>query len=297
VVANTLMAEYVSIKYRTTILGSVQAGWSLGYLVATILAGWIIPIYGWRYLFWIAILPVGLAFWIRISVPESPVWLASIAKKAEDVAKGIVNKPVKKENTWKLLWNDPVARFTFIAWCATTTFLQFGYYGVNNWLPSYIEKEMHVNFKAMAGYMAGTYTAMILGKVVAGWLADRFGRRIIFAASGLATAIFLPIIVYCHTPGNILYLLTFFGFLYGIPYGVNATYMTESFYVKIRGTAVGAAYNFGRIGAAIAPLTIGYIATDYSIGMGFVIMGGAYLIAGLLPALFIREKMHDPSVV
>ncbi len=44
-----------------------------------------------------------------------------------------------------------------------------------------------------------------------------------------------------------------FGFLYGVPYGVNATYMTESFETAIRGTAVGGAYNLGRIGAVVAP--------------------------------------------
>ena len=296
VVANTLMAEYVSTKYRTTVLGSVQAGWSLGYLLATLLAGWIIPNYGWRWLFWIAILPVALAFWIRLSVPEPPAWVAFAAKRAEEKTKDIAEKK-PAEKVWKVIWNNPVTRFTFLAWCATTTCLQFGYYGVNNWLPAYIEKEMHINFKAMAGYMVGTYTAMILGKVVAGYLADKFGRRVIFAASGIATAVFLPIIVYYHTPHNILYLLTLFGFLYGVPYGVNATYMTESFEVKIRSTAVGAAYNFGRVGAAVAPLSIGFVASVHSIGMGFVIMGGAYFLAGIIPALFIREKMHDPQAV
>ena len=40
---------------------------------------------------------------------------------------------------------------------------------------------------------------------------------------------FLPVIVLLHTPENIIVLLTIFGFLYGVPYGVNATYMTESF--------------------------------------------------------------------
>ena len=43
-------------------------------------------------------------------------------------------------------------------------FLQFGYYGVNNWMPAYLESELHMNFKSMAGYMIGTYVAMILVK-------------------------------------------------------------------------------------------------------------------------------------
>ena len=51
IAASTLMAEYVPTKYRTTILGTLQAGWTVGYIVATVLAGWIIPEYGWRTLF------------------------------------------------------------------------------------------------------------------------------------------------------------------------------------------------------------------------------------------------------
>ncbi len=61
VVCNTLMAEYVPTERRTTILGTLQAGWSVGYLVATLLAGWILPAYGWRWLFYLAIAPVLLA--------------------------------------------------------------------------------------------------------------------------------------------------------------------------------------------------------------------------------------------
>jgi AAHS family cis,cis-muconate transporter-like MFS transporter len=71
--------------------------------------------------------------------------------------------------------------------------------------------------------------------------------------------------------------------------------MTESFETHIRGTAVGGAYNIGRVGAAVAPWLIGVIATTYSIGLGLIAMGGAYFLTGIIPALFIREKMYDPQ--
>ncbi len=66
--------------------------------------------------------------------------------------------------------------------------------------------------------------------------------------------------------------------------------MTESFATAIRGTAIGGAYNVGRLGAALAPATIGFLASGGSIGLGFVVMGAAYLICGVIPALFIKEK-------
>lgn len=294
VVCNTLMAEYVPTARRTTVLGTLQAGWSVGYLAATLLAGWILPIYGWRWLFYIAIIPVVLAVLMQFLVPEPPAWIAAQARRSQNRPLSSTSTPAKT-GALASIFTEPSRRRMFLLWALTAGLLQFGYYGVNNWMPTYLEKELHLNFKAMTGYMVGTYVAMILGKVVAGWLADWFGRRLIFSLGAFGTAIFLPVIVLYNSPGNILYLMTIFGFLYGIPYGVNATYMTESFETAIRGTAVGGAYNVGRIGAIVAPSLIGYLATQGTIGLGFLIMGAAYFFCGLVPALFIKEKLYDPQ--
>jgi AAHS family cis,cis-muconate transporter-like MFS transporter len=243
VVCNTLMAEYVPTERRTTVLGTLQAGWSMGYVVATLLAGAIIPVYGWRPLFATALVPVLLALFMRRMVPEPAGWKRAVSGASR----------VTLASQWQAVFGNPAQRRIFILWTFTSCFLQFGYYGVNNWLPTYIVSELKFDFTKMTGYLVGTYLAMILGKIVAGYLADLVGRRWMYVFGGLGTAAFLPVIVLLHTPENIIVLLTVFGFLYGVPYGVNATYMTESFDTHNRGTAVGGAYNIGRIGAAIAP--------------------------------------------
>ena len=278
-----LMAEYVPTKKRTTILGSLQAAYSVGYLVAAILANMILPLYGWRPLYLISILPVVLAIYIRRKIPEPQGWVD--AKKQP--------KTIKK-NEWFTIYKDPKIRVIFLFWILTSTFLQFGFYGVGTWLPTYLVQELGFDFKKMTGYLVGTYTALIFGKILAGWLADQIGRRAVYAIGGISTAIFLPILIMYHTPTNIIILLTIFGFLYGTPYGVNGTYMSESFPTHIRGTAVGGAYNIGRFGAAIAPVSIGIISQSQSIGFGLAMLGIAYALAGIIPALFIREKMYDP---
>lgn len=285
VVCNTLMAEYVPTERRTTVLGTLQAGWSVGYVVATVLAGAIIPTYGWRPLFATALVPVLLALFIRRVVPEPPGWQQAVSERAT----------TEGSNQWQAVFATPQRRQIFLLWMLTSCFLQFGYYGVNNWLPTYLVNELKFNFTSMTGYLVGTYTAMVVGKIIAGYLADVLGRRWMYVIGCLATAVFLPVIIWFQTPGNIIVLLTVFGFLYGVPYGVNATYMTESFETHIRGTAVGGAYNLGRIGAALAPWLIGVVATQYSIGLGIMMMGVAYLLTGLIPALFIREKMYNPQ--
>jgi AAHS family cis,cis-muconate transporter-like MFS transporter len=249
------------------------------------LAGAIVPTYGWRPLFAVALVPVGLALFIRRTVPEPPGWKATAARTA-------ASRPTGQ---WSAVLASPGQRRIFILWTLTSCFLQFGYYGVNNWLPTYLVSELAFDFTRMTGYLIGTYVAMIVGKIVAGYLADVVGRKAMYVFGGLSTAVFLPVIVLLHTPENIVMLLTLFGFLYGVPYGVNATYMTESFETGVRGTAVGGAYNIGRIGAAVAPTLIGIIATNYSIGAGLIVMGAAYCLTGIIPALFIPEKMYDPQ--
>lgn len=288
IACNTLMAEYVPTRYRTTVLGTLQAGWTVGYIVATLLAGWIIPDHGWRMLFYVAIVPVLIAVLMHFLVPEPHAWYHS----RNDLNGQNINT---QESALKRIFAEPRNRKMFILWALTAGFLQFGYYGVNNWMPSYLESELGMKFKEMTAYMVGTYSAMILGKVLAGYMADKLGRRFTYAFGAIGTAIFLPLIVFYNSPDNILFLLIAFGFLYGIPYGVNATYMTESFPTHIRGSATGGAYNVGRLGAAIAPATIGFLASGGSIGLGFLVMGAAYLICGVIPALLIKEKQYDPQ--
>jgi AAHS family cis,cis-muconate transporter-like MFS transporter len=138
---------------------------------------------------------------------------------------------------------------------------------------------------------------MIIGKVATGVLADIFGRRPLCVVSGLLTAAYLPVFVFKATPANVAYLLLGFGFLYGAPYAVNVTYLSESFPASVRGTAVGAAYNLGRVGATVSPILIGWTASHYSIGFGIGLLGVAYAICALIPGAFIRERMFDPNAI
>lgn len=293
IACNTLMSEYVPTKYRTTVLAALMTGFTLGSLCATLLAGWIIPEYGWRMLYWITIFPIFLAFLMYFLVPEPESWLRSRELKRQEALHSQVK--IKKQNPYLVILKDKKHRWMFMLWILSAGALQFGYAGLSNWLPAYLESDLGISFKEMTGYMVGTFLIMIFAKVVAGILADRFGRRALFAFDTMGAALFLPVIIYFNTPTNILYLMLMFDFLYGMPFAINATYMTESFPTSIRGTAVGGAFNIGRIGAVFAPLTIGYFAQGGSIGTGLLIMAAAYFICDLIPALFIKDRLYDPQ--
>ena len=299
ILCNTLMGEYVPTRHRTTLLGTLQAGLSIGYIAASLLANLLIPNpnYGWRWMFFLTAIPAIFVFLVSFLIPEPPSWVQENERRKREAVmpKAPSLNRIMQTGSLRILLRDPVTQRMFLFWTLTSIMLTFGYYGVNNWFPNFIEKEIGVNFKSMTLFMVGSYAAMVVSKILAGMAADYLGRRFIFAFGTIATALFIPVIIYFRTPENIPYLMIIFGFLYGIPYGVNGTYMIESFETRVRATAAGAAYNIGRGIAAVAPVAIGFIAIHYSIAAGLLLMGAAYFISGLIPALFIKEKRFNPQ--
>ena len=289
-VCSTLIAESVPTHKRTTIVASLQTGITVGYIVASVLAGTIIPDFGWRPMFMLASVGVFLAIAMYIMVPESDAWLSA----KDSIRKQLATKSKAPKGAFATLFKEPSIRKILVLWILASGFMHFGYYGVNNWMPLYLEQELGMQIKKLTMFMVGSYTAMILGKVIAGILGDKIGRRATFALGTVSTAAFLIIIVMFNSPSNILWLLIAFGFLYGLPFGVYGTYMAESFPTRIRGTSLGVAHNMGRIGSSIGPIAIGFVATNTSVGYGFLMMGAAYLVC-VLPVFFIKEHLYDPQ--
>lgn len=285
-VGTTLSAEFIPTRIRSTVLGVMQAGWSLGYVVAGILSSYVMPAFGWRMLFACAIVPGAVCLFLLWGRKDSPAWLASRA--------AIHQSGEKHQNEYAKIWAEKSVRKTFIIWSLTAIFLQFGYYGANTWLPSYLVKELGVNLKNMGWFIAATYSMTVIGKIVAGWLGDQIGRRITWVCGCSATAVAIPLIIYFATPSNVAYLLLIFGFLFGTPYGLNSQYLAESFPTAVRGTSVATAYNIGRIGSMISPLMIGWVSVKFSLGFGLSLLGIAYFFTAVLPGIFLPDKMYDP---
>jgi MFS transporter, AAHS family, cis,cis-muconate transporter len=285
-IGTLLAAEYVPTRVRTTVLGTLQAGWSVGYVVAALASAAVLPRLGWRPLFAFSIVPGVLALALLWKAPDPASWVATRRNPARVTAGA---------DPFGMLWAERPVRRTFLLWTVAAIALQFGYYGANSWLPSYLVKDLGVNVQNMGWYVAGTYSMMVIGKIVTGYLADIVGRRVMWIASGGLTAASLPILVFAATPANVAYLLLVFGFLYGAPYAINSTYLSESFPASVRATAVATSYNLGRIGSTLSPLLIGMAAMHYSIGLGIALLGISYAVCALVPGMFIREKMFDPA--
>src|SRR6516162_11193326 len=61
-------------RWRGVLSGVVQSGYSIGYLLAAVAARLVLPLWGWRPMFWVGGIPALLAFYIRYQVKESEAW-------------------------------------------------------------------------------------------------------------------------------------------------------------------------------------------------------------------------------
>ncbi|MFM0467814.1 MFS transporter [Paraburkholderia strydomiana] len=295
VLVTTLVAEYVPAERRSLILGALQTAISAGYIVVIALSSWILPHYGWRTLYYVSAVPVVFALAIKFAVPEPASWRASRAadrnSQNESGTHGQSGARLR-DGRYAVIFRTRQTRTLFILWTLASVFILSGFYGLNNWLPTYLERELHIKFSSLTGYMIGTYVVAFIGKIFAGWLGDRWSRRGVYVLGCAGAALFLPVIIFWHTRENIAALMLFFGFLYGVPLGTIGTFMSESFATSIRGTAVGGSYNVGRFCAGAAPIVIGYLATQFSIGFGFLVVGAVFFLSGVT-ALFIPDRLYD----
>ena len=145
-----LASEFIETKNRNTVLGILQACASGGFIIAALMASWILPIYSWRGLYWVAIIPGLISLLAFKGVREPPSWIAA-KKKTRQTG-------ITKHNEFAVIWNTKTIRRTFILWALASTALQFGYFGANNWFPTYLVQDLGVNQEyglVFCGYLCG----------------------------------------------------------------------------------------------------------------------------------------------
>jgi AAHS family cis,cis-muconate transporter-like MFS transporter len=76
-VGTLLGCEYVPTRVRSTVLGVLQAGWSVGYVLAALCATYLLPRFGWRPLFLCAVAPGVVSLALLWGMPDSPSWVAA----------------------------------------------------------------------------------------------------------------------------------------------------------------------------------------------------------------------------
>ena len=78
-----LVQEFIPAYKRGWVSALVTTLLPGGGMLADLVASWLLPIVGWRYLFLVGLSPLVLVFMIRYWVPESPRWLIRMGRLEE----------------------------------------------------------------------------------------------------------------------------------------------------------------------------------------------------------------------
>jgi MFS family permease len=267
-----LVTETAPKKWRATALGGLVGGYPLGYLLCTLAALVVVPMWGWRGLYFLGIVPALLVLWVRIGIKESP--------RYEHVSSQMVKEGLKKQ----LDLLSPFRSYRRESTIATLIYFLylFTWIGWSAWMPFYLANERHLGFPTMAKYLSVWMFFAIFAYWICGWLCDLYGRRYVIPAFAVPGAILLVVMGYCYTPTSLFWVGLAANFLITGSFGTGLGYTSEIFPTQIRGTAVGATFTIGLGFASIAPMIMGVIATKYSIAAGLPLLALSFLLLGPL---------------
>src|SRR5689334_18077169 len=78
-----LVQEFIPAYKRGWVSALITTLLPGGSMLAGLIAAWLLPVIGWRYLFLVGLSPLVLVFMIRFWVPESPRWLIRMGRHEE----------------------------------------------------------------------------------------------------------------------------------------------------------------------------------------------------------------------
>ena len=266
-----LMSETIRPRYRGRAVGCVQSGWAVGWGTAVLLQAIVYSLVpdqqAWRWMFALGFVPAIYVLIVRRFVEEPP--LAAAARKE---AMGSI---------WEIFGSGLLKTTALAALLGTGA--QGGYYAINTWLPVFLQSERHLTIVGSTSYLAFLISGAFTGYLTGAWLSDRIGRRklfLLFSAGALVMSL-----VYTRAPvtNSVLWILGFpLGFVSAGYFAGMGSFFAELFPTRVRGSAMGFAYNFGRGIGATFPALVGYISATMPLSSAIAIFTTvAYSLMGI----------------
>ena len=287
-----LVAEVWPEDKRTKAAGLLQSAWAGGFFMAAIL-NLLLRDYGWRPMFVVGIAPAFVALFIFLWVKEPERWVKA---RAEELRAGGTRPPKLVE-----LFAPGLARSTMVG-SGLAFVAVFGLWGATNWTPTLIRAlpDLHgLGASELTGHVS--YAIMLLnvgalaGYLSFGPLADRVGRRWVFALMCAGSLVMLPITFLTpRTYVHVLLLLPLLGFFNNGIFSGFPIYLPELYPTRIRATGAGFCFNIGRVLASAGPFVTGCLVTVLgSFGRAASAVAVIYLV-GLLILPFAPETKGKP---
>ena len=271
-----LVSETWPAMHRQKALGWMQSSFAVGYGLAAIVAFVVMPLAGWRGVFFVGVLPALLTVWVRLRVPEPNAWY-TVAQQAPAAAEETRSSGLAE------LFRGPILLRTITLTLMNACCL-FAWWGFNTWVPSYLSLS---RARGGIGFAPSTMTLIIVvmqvgmwcGYISFGYLATALGRKRVYVSFLVSAALLLVLFARARSPLLLLLLgpcLAFAGTGY---FSGFAAITAETYPTRIRATGQGFTYNLGRLASAAAPFTVGALAQKHGFASAFYLDAAVFLLA------------------
>lgn len=312
-----LVGEFTPRSARGKVLTAMDGWWPIGAACAFFVSAWLLALTGtWRWSLAVMILPALLVFWVRRSVPESPLYLASRGRESEAraVVDGLVartdatpvdyevvaEKPraASKVPAWLVqlgrLWREAPG-ITAVSWALFLTVLLV-YYLALNWMPTILtEAGLQQTAALISG--AGMAAAGLVGVVVAALLVEKLGRKLLLAVSAPLSAVLLVVVAAAlNNPSTAVIWLLVFGALIQVAIPVLYAYVSELYPTHLRASGFGWASTMSRLGAGVGPLIFAWAWPTFGLTACFTV--ALILVAvAIVAMLFVSPETKGKDLV
>ncbi|MDB4915409.1 MAG: major facilitator superfamily 1 [Gemmatimonadetes bacterium] len=161
--------------------------------------------------------------------------------------------------------------------------------GANQHLKLYLSIDHGYSQAAAAGIASLTLAASLAGRLLMGWLADRWAKKHVMLLIYVLVAVALPIPLLVATPGAITVYAIIFGLGLGGEYMVIPLMAAELFGVRVLGRAMGLVLAADGVAEALSPVMVGKLhdmsgnyVSGFSALIGFAVAGA--IAISLLPS-------------
>ena len=293
-VAAAYVTEITRADRRGTAYFFYQMIFPVGFVLAALAGAWIVPRYGWQWMFIVGVAPAAVAAVMRPFCQESPRWLASrgrieeakstLAKIEKIVSRNgrvqlatpvpVASEGAGKRTRWQELFEGRYRSRTFVAWILWVCSYLLSY-GMQTWLPTLYRTVFNVPLQDALNYSLITNVCGLIGTLICATMIDRLGRRLWFI--GAFFLVGLPLIylwaVGASTATAVVFATSFsFTWLASICLAVYL-YTAEIYPTRMRALGTSWATFWLRIAATIGPLMVGYFLPSLGIGGLFLVFG------------------------
>lgn len=291
-----MSCEHAPVARRGLFGASPQIGVPLGLLLASgvlgimtaVAPGDAFLVWGWRVPFLLSVVLIGIGYWVRRSVEESPVFV-EIAQRAETTRQPLLR--LFRRHTPLVV----VAALVFAGNNAV------GYMTTGGYIQRYAsDPEGPVGLGQGPVLWAVTISAVVwlASTWFAGALSDRLGRRTTYAIGfvvQLAGVLTLFPLVNGATFGSLVLGLAFLSIGLGLTYGPQAALYAELFPASIRFSGVSISYAIGSIlGGAFAPAIATALVQSTGTTASVTLYLAGMTVIGLAATLLLRDRTGIP---